>query len=217
MYCLFSTDAEWLNVCRPLSFSDQLKGKLVVLDFFTYCCINCMHVLPDLEALEEACSIQDGVAVIGVHSAKFDNEKVSTNILSAVLRYGIHHPVVNDLEGKLWNQLQIACWPTLVVVGPSGQFLYYMIGEGHRQRLLDFVKVALGYYQEKGEIRTHQLPLKLAELPPLPLRFPGKVSVSGDGKMLVVADTGHHRILVMNRNGIVRVSYKLPLDCDLCL
>ena len=199
-------DAEWLNASCPLSLNDQLKRKLVVLDFFTYCCINCMHVLPDLEALEQAYSVQDGVAVIGVHSAKFENEKVSANILSAVIRYGIHHPVVNDSRALLWYQLKISCWPTFVVVGPAGQFLYVMIGEGHRKRLLNFITVALNYFREKGEISGHDLPLELTELPPSPLRFPGKVCVSGDGKTIVVADTGHHRILVLDRNGIVMVS-----------
>lgn len=91
------------------------------MDFFTYCCINCLHILPDLEALEQKFLIQDGVAVVGVHSAKFKNEKVSSNILSAILRYNIHHPVVNDCQAVLWKVLQIACWPTLVIVGPNGK------------------------------------------------------------------------------------------------
>ena len=164
-----------------------------------------MHVLPDLEALEQAFSVEDGVTVIGVHSAKFENEKVLANILSAVLRYGIHHPVVNDSEASLWNELQIVCWPTFVVLGPKGQFLYIMVGEGHRQRLLDFVRVSLNYYKEKGEISNHSLPLKLAQLPPSPLRFPGKVCISKDNRTLVVADTGHHRILVMDRHGVIKV------------
>ena len=204
--CSTVAGAEWLNASCPLSLKDQLKGKLVVLDFFTYCCINCMHVLPDLKALEQAYSVEDGVVVIGVHSAKFDNEKVSANILSAVIRYGIHHTVVNDTRTLLWYQLKISCWPTFVIVGPAGQFLYVMIGEGHRQRLLDFIKVALTYYSDKGEISSHSLPIEVTELPPSPLRFPGKVCVSRDGNTIVVADTGHHRILVLDKHGVVMVS-----------
>ena len=215
---LFVSDCEWLNVSSPLSFDYQLKGKVVVLDFFTYCCINCMHVLPDLEALEQIYSVTDGVAVIGVHSAKFENEKVSANILSAVLRYKIHHPVINDSEARLWNQLQIVCWPTFVIVGPTGQFLYIMVGEGHRQRLLDFMEVAVNYFREKEEINDHSLPLKLEQLPPSPLRFPGKMCVSRDGKTLVVADTGDHRILVMDRNGLIKVHiYMLTNTVKDCL
>ena len=163
-------------------------------------------MLPDLEALEQAYSTTDGVVVIGVHSAKFDNEKVSANILSAVLRHNIHHPVVNDSGAILWNQLQIACWPTFVIVSPSGKFLYTIMGEGHRQRLLEFVGVAVDYYKEKGEISRHSLPLEVVQLPPSVLNFPGKVCVSQDGKTIVVADTGHHRILVLDKNGLVKVS-----------
>ena len=166
---------EWLNVSQPLSLKNQLNGKIVVLDFFTYCCVNCMHILPDLEALEDAFTVNEGVTVIGVHSAKFENEKVSANILSAVLRYNIHHPVVNDHAAKLWSELQIACWPTLVIVGPSGQFLYQLVGEGHREKLLDFVRVAQQYFSEKGHLTNNELPIKLEENPPSPLNFPGKV------------------------------------------
>lgn len=167
---------DWLNVSSPLSFHGNLRGKIVVLDFFTYCCINCMHILPDLEFLEQTFTTEDGVVVVGVHSAKFENEKTSTNILSAILRYKIHHPVVNDCSQVLWNRLQVACWPTLVIVGPSGQLLYQIVGEGHRKKLLQFVGAAKRYYEEKGEIRSHLLPLELLKAPESPLLFPGKVS-----------------------------------------
>ena len=169
---------EWLNVSEHLSFGNQLLGKIVVLDFFTYCCINCIHILPDLHALEEKFSVPDGVVVIGVHSAKFENEKVSANILSAVLRYGIHHPVLNDSSAKLWSDLQIACWPTLVIVGPEGQFLYQLVGEGHGERLLQFVEESVKFYKEKGELSDHSLPIQISSAPDSPLYFPGKVCLS---------------------------------------
>ena len=72
---------DWLNVTSPLQFGKKgsLQGKVVVLDFFTYCCVNCLHVLPDLHRLEQQHPPQDGLVVIGVHSAKFLNEKVSGN------------------------------------------------------------------------------------------------------------------------------------------
>ncbi|KAL3863542.1 hypothetical protein ACJMK2_005293 [Sinanodonta woodiana] len=201
----FSKDLEWLNVSQSLSWEEYLRGKIVVLDFFTYCCINCLHVLPDLEALESIYSVQDGVVVVGVHSAKFQNEKLSENILSALIRYNIRHPVVNDHDIKMWTELQIACWPTFVIVGPSQQFLYTLVGEGHRERLFDFLKIALEYYKEKGDISDHSLPVKpeIENLSPSPLYFPGKICTSSDGKTIVVADTGHNRILQLDKNGIV--------------
>lgn len=151
----FEDDLEWLNCNNPLSFKDQLRGKICVLDFFTYCCINCMHILPDLESLEHKHSVEDGVVIVGVHSAKFDNEKLSTNILSAIIRYNIEHVVVNDAEAKMWHTLGVACWPTLVVVGPSGEILLSLVGEGHGDILLRFIGSALEYYSTKGKLLTH--------------------------------------------------------------
>lgn len=112
-----AADLDWFNVTEPLSIKDSLLGKIVILDFFTYCCINCMHVLPDLKKLEQLYTVEDGVVVVGVHSAKFDNEKDSANILSAVQRYDITHPVVNDGNSAMWMDLKIKCWPTLLILG----------------------------------------------------------------------------------------------------
>ena len=146
----FDSDLEWLNCKEPLSFSGLLSGKLCVLDFFTYCCINCMHILPDLHALEKRHSVEDGLVVVGVHSAKFENEKSSENILNAILRYNICHPVVNDSDAKFWYSLGVQCWPTLVLVGPTGEILLSIVVEGHRKTLFDFVSAALKYFKETG-------------------------------------------------------------------
>src|SRR5678810_1467086 len=92
----------WLNTGgRALSLKD-LRGKIVLLDFWTYCCINCMHIIPDLKRLEE--KYADEIVVIGVHSAKFQNEKNTASILQAVMRYEIEHPVVNDSSMIVWQQ-----------------------------------------------------------------------------------------------------------------
>ncbi|MQL71817.1 hypothetical protein Taro_004149 [Colocasia esculenta] len=112
----------------------DLKGKVVLLDFWTYCCINCMHVLPDLEFLEKKYR-EKPFTVIGVHSAKFDNEKDLEAIRNAVLRYNIAHPVVNDGDMRLWRELGINSWPTFVLVSPTGKLLAQISGEGHRKGL----------------------------------------------------------------------------------
>src|SRR4051812_40757332 len=96
----FPTGMEWLNTKSPLSIKD-LKGKVVLLDFWTYCCINCMHIIPDLKKLEAKYSKE--LVVIGVHSAKFQNEKQTQNIREAIQRYEIEHPVVNDKDFKIWR------------------------------------------------------------------------------------------------------------------
>ncbi|XP_038136499.1 NHL repeat-containing protein 2 [Cyprinodon tularosa] len=199
----FQSGLEWLNTEAPLSLSKELAGKVVLLDFFTYCCINCMHILPDLHQLENRYSVEDGLVIIGVHSAKFPNEKVLDNIRSAMLRYDICHPVVNDNEASLWHELEVSCWPTLVLLGPRGNLLFSLVGEGHSDRLTLFTDVALRYYKEQGQLKTHSVAIKLYKdsVPPSILSFPGKVAVDHCGKKLAIADTGYHRILVVSSTG----------------
>ncbi|XP_039631906.1 NHL repeat-containing protein 2 isoform X1 [Polypterus senegalus] len=194
---------EWLNTKEPLFLSKQLSGKVVVLDFFTYCCINCMHILPDLHALEQKHSDKDGVVVIGVHSAKFPNEKILDNIKSAIIRYNITHPVVNDPDAILWQDLEVSCWPTLVILGPHGNMLYSLVGEGHKDQLLLYCSTALHFYKEKGEIKDHRIGIDLYgnSAPSSLLAFPSKVILDSTGEKLVISDTGHHRILIAKRNG----------------
>ncbi|KAM4526387.1 NHL repeat-containing protein 2 [Fundulus diaphanus] len=199
----FQTGLEWLNTEEPLSLSKELAGKVVLLDFFTYCCINCMHILPDLHQLEKRHSAEDGLVIIGVHSAKFPNEKVLDNIRSAVLRYDIRHPVVNDNEASLWHELEVSCWPTLVLLGPCGKLLFSLVGEGHSDRLTLFTDAALRYYRELGQLKSHSVGIKLYRdsLPPSILSFPGKVAVDHRSKNLAIADTGLHRIVVVSSTG----------------
>ncbi|XP_030751794.1 NHL repeat-containing protein 2 isoform X2 [Sitophilus oryzae] len=206
----FKEGLEWFNVSEPLSFKNHLKGKLVVLDFFTYCCINCMHIIPDLRAIENTFSVEDGLVVIGVHSAKFENEKLSKNILSAVQRYNIGHPVVNDENSEMWQNCDVHCWPTLLMLGPNGAPIVMLTGEGHKEDLLDIIKVALDFYEEKKVISHHKLPLKSAFhlLPDLkgPLLFPGKITLFSEENtqtILAISDTGNNRILIVNDKGII--------------
>ncbi|XP_048506622.1 NHL repeat-containing protein 2 isoform X2 [Athalia rosae] len=205
----FQKGLEWFNVSQGLSMRKDLAGKICVLDFFTYCCINCMHILPDLAALEKKFSIEDGLAVIGVHSAKFANERDSSKILAAVQRYNIQHPVVNDAKLSMWRDIGIVCWPSLVILGPKGQPLFALVGEGHREELFLYVKVALRYFKSLNEISDHSLPLKPSQhLLPVSkdiLLFPGKVHLfkTKNTNKIAVADTGNNRILIMDTKGKV--------------
>lgn len=166
--------------------------------------------------------LSDGLLIVGVHSAKFPNEKVLDNIKSAVLRYNITHPVVNDADGKLWHELEVSCWPTLVILGPRGNMLFSLVGEGHTEKLFLFASIALRFYKEKGQIKDNKIAIKLYKdsLPPSPLLFPGKVTVDSSGNRVVIADTGHNRILVVRKNGQivhtiggkVCVSFSKPCD-----
>lgn len=91
----FPPGLDWLNTKRPITLK-ELRGKVVLIDFWTYCCINCMHIIPDLKKLEAKYSQE--LVVIGVHSAKFTTEQETENIRQAILRYEIKHPVINDRD-----------------------------------------------------------------------------------------------------------------------
>ena len=125
-------DKGWLNTDKPLSIAG-LKGKVVLLDFWTYGCINCIHIIPDLKKLEA--KYPKNLVVIGVHSAKFENEKDTDNIRQIAIRYGIEHPIVNDADFKIWQAYAIRAWPGLVVIDPNGYVIKTVFGEGNYEEL----------------------------------------------------------------------------------
>ncbi len=135
----------WLNTDHPLTLAG-LRGRIVLLDFWTYCCINCMHVLPDLKTLEER--YPNEIVVIGVHSAKFTNEGQNENIRQAILRYEIAHPVVNDAKFAIWQQYGVRAWPTLVMVDPEGYAVAAYSGEGNLDRIDRDIQLILQTYPD---------------------------------------------------------------------
>ncbi|KAI3668992.1 hypothetical protein L6452_40210 [Arctium lappa] len=200
----FPSKLDWLNTA-PLQLHRDLKGKVVLLDFWTYCCINCMHVLPDLEFLEKKYKDMP-FTVVGVHSAKFDNEKDLEAIRNAVLRYGITHPVVNDGDMYMWRELGINSWPTFAIIGPTGKLLAQLAGEGRRKDLDDLVEAALIFYGRRKSLDTTPIPLSLEKdndprLLKSPLKFPGKLAVDVFNKRLFISDSNHNRIVVTDLDG----------------
>ncbi len=196
----FPTDREWLNTGRPLKLR-ECKGKFVVLDFWTYCCINCMHILPELKKLEHA--YPNNVVVIGVHSAKFDTEQDTKNIRDAILRYEIEHPVVNDFDHKIWDDFGISSWPSLRVIDPEGYMVGGQSGEVKFEDLEAFIQMGLPYYREKGLL--NEQPLKLTSEAAAhkagPLKFPSKVHADAKSQRLFITDSGHNRIVVASLEG----------------
>ncbi len=196
----FPPGKDWFN-SAPLSFQRELAGKVVVLDFWTYCCINCIHVLPDLAALEKQYAGYP-VAFVGVHSAKFENEKVSENIRQAVLRYGIEHPVINDDEMTMWRGLGVSSWPTLMVIGPKANALLMVSGEGRKDIIDACIAACLQHYP--ADVFKHEpLPIALErdKSPPSPLRFPGKLAIDSANERLFISDSNHNRIVVTDLDG----------------
>lgn len=189
----------WLNTDKPLSLQ-QLKGRVVILDFWTYCCINCLHVLPQLKYLEQ--KYKDSLTIIGVHSAKFDNEKEIQNIRKAILRYDIEHPVLVDSGFDVWQQYAVRAWPTLMIIDPEGYVIGYVSGEGNKDTLDQLIQQLTKEHEEKGTINFQEFSSTLEKQRQLlitPLAFPGKVLATED--KLFIADSGHHRIVVSSLDG----------------
>ncbi|MBI3837141.1 MAG: redoxin domain-containing protein [Planctomycetia bacterium] len=190
----------WINTAGPIDLK-QLRGKFVILDFWTYCCINCMHVLPQLKKLEHA--YPNEIVVIGVHSAKFATEQDSKNIEEAVLRYEIEHPVLNDAQHKIWDKYEVTSWPTLCVIDPEGNLIARNGGEIDFELLDRFFKKAMLYYRRKGLLDTTPLRFELAafQVPTTPLRFPGKILADEKTDRLYIADSNHNRVVVARFDG----------------
>jgi DNA-binding beta-propeller fold protein YncE len=191
---------EWLNTAGPLELAD-LRGKFVLMDFWTYCCINCMHILPELKQLERA--YPNNLVVIGVHSAKFETEKDSKNIVEAILRYQIEHPVINDANLAVWKRFGASAWPTIVLIDPEGYAVWGTSGEITAEQVDKILKPALSYYRKKGLLDETPLrfDLETHRAQASPLRFPGKVLADEASGRLFIADSNHHRIVIVRFDG----------------
>jgi thiol-disulfide isomerase/thioredoxin/DNA-binding beta-propeller fold protein YncE len=182
----------WLNTNGdPLSLSD-LRGRVVVLDFWTFCCVNCLHVLDELRPLET--KFADSLVLIGVHSPKFEHEADPEALAAAVERYAVHHPVLDDPDLLTWQAYTAKAWPTLVVIDPEGYVVASMSGEGHAHGLAILIEELIAKHSAKGTLRRGDAPYVPPPAPATALRFPGKAVVLLDGSFLV-SDTAHHQLV----------------------
>ncbi|MSR57887.1 MAG: redoxin domain-containing protein [Planctomycetaceae bacterium] len=190
----------WLNTDGEITMRD-LRGKVVLLDFWTFCCINCMHVLPDLKYLEQKYGKQ--LVVIGVHSAKFENEKETENIRRAIMRYDIEHPVINDSDMTIWRKFGVNSWPTLVLIDPEGEYCGYISGEGHREALEQVLDKLIAFHKRKGTLDESpvKFDLERGKAAPTALRFPGKLLADEAGRRLFISDSNHNRIVIASLDG----------------
>ena len=190
---------EWIN-SGPIALS-ELRGKVVLLDFWTFCCINCHHILPDLAKLEE--KYKNELVVIGVHSGKFDAEKDTFNIRRKVAEYRIKHPVVNDAKMTIWNHFGVNSWPTVVLIDTRGTPVDSIPGEGHYDRLDREIGQLVEEARTRGDLNLTPLQFtpEMERTSNGPLLYPGKVLADPAGKRLFIADTGHNRIIQTNLEG----------------
>jgi len=190
----------WLGTDRPLLFRGALKGRVVLLDFWTSGCVNCLHALPVLRTLEERFRGQP-FQVVGIHSGKFDAEKEVSTVAEAMARYGIDHPVGTDSDLAVWEEYAIRGWPTSVLVDARGYAVAWFRGEPDLPTLTAWVQAALDDGRARGVLASGPAEFRKPALTDTgPLAFPGKVlGLSGGG--LAVADSGHHRLLLLDGNG----------------
>ncbi|MEV0260642.1 NHL domain-containing thioredoxin family protein [Streptomyces sp. NPDC050617] len=179
----------WLNTGgNPLTLAD-LRGRIVILDFWTFCCVNCLHVLDELRELEE--KHRDTVVIVGVHSPKFVHEAEHQAVVDAVERYEVHHPVLDDPELATWKQYAVRAWPTLVVIDPEGYVVAQHAGEGHAHALEKLVAELEAVHGERGTLRRGDGPYVAPEPVATDLRFPGKALALPGGNLLVTDSTRH--------------------------
>ena len=188
----------WLNTGGAELDLETLRGKIVLLDFWTFCCVNCLHVLDELRPLEEKWA--DELVVIGVHSPKFEFEKDPEALQANIERYEVSHPVIDDPELDTWSAYGARAWPTLMVLDTHGRIAGNLSGEGHAANLDRLVAELVAEGEADGSLRRGPAPTVLAERTEQTLRFPSKLAVLPDGR-LVVSDAGQHRLVVFQADG----------------
>ena len=221
----FPSNHYWFN-SAPISVED-LVGKITLIDFWTYCCINCLHVIPDIEFLEQKFAGEQSMVFMGCHSAKFVNEKGAEKVRAAILKYEIKHPVINDDKMIVWRHFERKSWPGLIVLSPRAVPILILSGEGQRQVLDIFLSVAYDFYYDKlnhkptitlmpeekkeQEILHKKMASKIKESPEELIareqhfKFPGKVlciekQADLDHNLIVIADSGNNRLVIINED-----------------
>ena len=190
---------DWIN-SGPISLA-ELKGKIVLLDFWTFCCINCHHILPHLAELEA--KYKNELVVIGVHTAKFPAERDTENIRRKVAEYRIKHPVVNDANQTIWHRFGVNSWPTLILIDANGKYVDRSSGEGDFAAVDRVIGQLVEIHKARGELNLAPLAFTPEMERPTtgPLLYPGKVVADAEGKRLFIADTGHNRIVQTDLDG----------------
>ncbi len=188
---------QWLNTGgRALTLAD-LRGKIVLLDFWTFACINCLHVLDELRPVEE--KYGDVLVTIGVHSPKFEHERDPAALAAAVERYGVHHPVLDDVDMTMWQQYAARAWPTLAVIDPTGYLVASMAGEGHAEGIARLIDQLVADHAARGTLHRGDGPYVPPAVEETTLRFPGKAIELPNGNLLV-SDSARHQLVELQAN-----------------
>lgn len=193
------TGVTWFNVQRPLTLA-ELRGRIVLLDFWTLGCINCQHIIPDLKRLEA--EFGDALVVIGVHSGKYATEHDDQSIREAIQRNGLQHPVLNDPDFAVWKTFGASAWPTLVLIDPVGNLVGGHAGEGVYPLFQPIIQSLKDEFTASGKLKPASLPLALDSTPRTAvLSYPAKALADTGSGRLYIADSGNNRIIVSSLDG----------------
>lgn len=137
----FSGADRWYN-SAPLG-ADDLRGKVVLVEFWTRECGNCLRVLPHTKALYDQYA-KDGLVVVGVHTPEYDEERDPAALQAAIRHYGITWPVAMDNASRIWNAYGNHYWPALYLIDRDGRVVYSHVGEGNYGEMEQRVRALLG-------------------------------------------------------------------------
>lgn len=189
----------WLGTSSGDLGVESFRGRFLLLDFWTLCCVNCHHVLAELRELES--KYADVLTVVGVHSPKFEHEKLADTVLQAIHRHDISHPVLNDPDMTTWQAYGVRAWPTLVLIDPEGTIIATYSGEGHGHALDALIDSLIPDYEARGTLERGEGLYEPVAKPDGVFLQPGKVEAIPEhyrhyfsGADLLVSNSAGHRL-----------------------
>lgn len=195
----FPTTLEWVNTSH-VPTAESLRGRVTLLYFWTFDCVNCVNLLADLNWLEHR--YHDGLCIVGVHTPRYSGQRSAGAVLKAVNRHHLRHPVASDPNFLLWQHFGVQAWPSVVLLDAHGRAAAIFTGEGQRQeidrRIAGLLDDAIAQ-----DVRVYEpWPAVGRPEPRLPLAFPARVLATADA--LYISDTAHHRVLETTLEGRIK-------------
>ena len=189
---------QWINAAEPPTLA-ALRGRVVLLYFWTFDSVNCANALGDLRYLEA--KYHDGLSVIGVHTPKYAYQRQGEPVLKAVNRCHIRYPVANDPEFALWRGYGVQSWPSFAIIDAQGRFAGLLTGEGRREEA-DAIVGQLLDEAAASDLRVYESSVATVRPEPrMPLQFPGKVLATATS--VWIADSGNNRVIECDHGGRV--------------
>lgn len=196
----------WLQTSNSRLGIADFRGRFLLLDFWTLCCVNCHHVLAELRPIEK--KFAEVLTVVGVHSPKFEHEKLPESVLAAISRHEIEHPVLNDPNMTTWKAYGVRAWPTLVLVDPLGEIVATYSGEGHSHAIEALLTKLVPKYEQSGNLsrgkgfyqaipKTDEFLMQPGKITAIPPRYR---ELLGGGDLLVSNSGGHDLVAIHSSN-----------------